>query len=75
MFLWNILLAFTWAAVTGHFNLSNVLVGMILGILFYSWRNRSWGGPATSVESITPCALRGSISGNLSSPICEWPTM
>ena len=33
MLLWNILLAFTWAAVTGHFNLSNVLVGMILGYI------------------------------------------
>ena len=33
MFLWNILLAFTWAAVTGHFNLSNVVVGMILGYI------------------------------------------
>jgi multicomponent Na+:H+ antiporter subunit E len=31
MVLWNILLAFTWAAVTGRFNLSNVVVGMILG--------------------------------------------
>ena len=31
MLLWNILLAFIWAAVTGTFNLSNVLVGMILG--------------------------------------------
>jgi multicomponent Na+:H+ antiporter subunit E len=31
MFLWSILLAFVWAAVTGHFNLSNVLAGMILG--------------------------------------------
>ena len=31
MLLWNILLACTWAAVTGRFNLSNVLVGMILG--------------------------------------------
>jgi multicomponent Na+:H+ antiporter subunit E len=36
MFLWNILLAFVWAAVTGRFNLSNVVVGMLLGyaILF-----------------------------------------
>ncbi len=31
MFLWNISLAFIWAAVTGHFTLSNVAVGMILG--------------------------------------------
>lgn len=31
MFLWSILLAFIWAAVTGRFSLSNVLVGMILG--------------------------------------------
>jgi multicomponent Na+:H+ antiporter subunit E len=31
MFLWNILLALVWAAVTGRFNLSNVVVGMILG--------------------------------------------
>ncbi|HEX2227120.1 MAG TPA: Na+/H+ antiporter subunit E [Candidatus Binatia bacterium] len=31
MFLWNISLAFIWAAVTGRFNLSNVVVGMILG--------------------------------------------
>ena len=31
MLLWNILLAFVWASVTGRFNLSNVLVGMILG--------------------------------------------
>jgi multicomponent Na+:H+ antiporter subunit E len=31
MFLWNILLGLTWAAVTGRFDLSNVLVGMIVG--------------------------------------------
>jgi multicomponent Na+:H+ antiporter subunit E len=31
MFLWNISLAFIWAAVTGHFTLSNVAVGMIVG--------------------------------------------
>jgi multicomponent Na+:H+ antiporter subunit E len=31
MLVWNILLAFIWAAVTGTFNLSNVAVGMILG--------------------------------------------
>lgn len=31
MFLWNILLALTWAAVTGRFDLSNVLVGIIIG--------------------------------------------
>jgi multicomponent Na+:H+ antiporter subunit E len=31
MILWNISLAFIWAAVTGRFNLSNVAVGMILG--------------------------------------------
>jgi multicomponent Na+:H+ antiporter subunit E len=31
MFLWNILLAFVWAAVTGRFNLSNVVVGIVLG--------------------------------------------
>lgn len=31
MFLWNILLALTWAAVTGRFGLSNVLVGIIIG--------------------------------------------
>jgi multicomponent Na+:H+ antiporter subunit E len=31
MLVWNILLAFIWAAVTGTFNLSNVLIGMILG--------------------------------------------
>ena len=31
MFLWNIFLAFVWAAVTGRFNLSNVVVGIVLG--------------------------------------------
>jgi multicomponent Na+:H+ antiporter subunit E len=31
MFLWNILLAFMWAAVMGRFNLSNVVVGALLG--------------------------------------------
>jgi multicomponent Na+:H+ antiporter subunit E len=31
MFLWNILLALVWAAVTGRFNLSNVVVGIVLG--------------------------------------------
>lgn len=31
MLLWNVLLAFVWAAVTGRFGLSNVLVGMVLG--------------------------------------------
>lgn len=31
MFLWNILLALTWAAVTGRFDLSNVLVGIVIG--------------------------------------------
>jgi multicomponent Na+:H+ antiporter subunit E len=31
MFLWNILLAFMWAAVMGRFNLSNVVVGVLLG--------------------------------------------
>jgi multicomponent Na+:H+ antiporter subunit E len=31
MLLWNILLAFAWAAVTGRFDLRNVLVGMVLG--------------------------------------------
>jgi multicomponent Na+:H+ antiporter subunit E len=31
MFLWNISLAFIWAAVTGRFTLSNVAVGMIVG--------------------------------------------
>ena len=31
MFLWNISLAFIWAAVTGRFNLSNVVVGMLVG--------------------------------------------
>jgi multicomponent Na+:H+ antiporter subunit E len=31
MFLWNISLAFIWAAVTGRFSLSNVVLGMILG--------------------------------------------
>jgi multicomponent Na+:H+ antiporter subunit E len=31
MLLWNILLAFTWAAVTGRFDFGNVLIGMILG--------------------------------------------
>ncbi|HEY8515489.1 MAG TPA: Na+/H+ antiporter subunit E [Candidatus Binatia bacterium] len=33
MFLWNLLLALAWAAVTGRFSLSNVLVGMVLGYL------------------------------------------
>ena len=31
MFLWNISLAFVWAAVMGPFNLSNLVVGMLLG--------------------------------------------
>ena len=31
MLLWNILLAFTWSAVTGRFDSSNVLFGMVLG--------------------------------------------
>jgi multicomponent Na+:H+ antiporter subunit E len=31
MFLWNILLAFIWAAVTGRFDFSNVLIGMAIG--------------------------------------------
>jgi multicomponent Na+:H+ antiporter subunit E len=31
VFVWNILLAFIWAAVTGRFILSNVVVGMLLG--------------------------------------------
>jgi multicomponent Na+:H+ antiporter subunit E len=31
MFLWNISLAFIWAAVTGRFTLSNVAIGMIVG--------------------------------------------
>src|SRR5690606_20505818 len=31
MFLWNISLALIWAAVTGRFDLTNVLVGMALG--------------------------------------------
>jgi multicomponent Na+:H+ antiporter subunit E len=33
MLLWNIALAFTWAAVTGRFERSNVVVGMVLGYL------------------------------------------
>jgi multicomponent Na+:H+ antiporter subunit E len=31
MFLWNMSLALIWAAVTGRFDLSNVLVGMVIG--------------------------------------------
>jgi multicomponent Na+:H+ antiporter subunit E len=31
MLLWNIFLAFIWAAVTGRFSLSNLLAGLILG--------------------------------------------
>jgi len=31
MLLWNIALAFAWAAVTGHFEFSNVVIGMVLG--------------------------------------------
>lgn len=31
MLLWNISLAFVWAAVTGRFDFSNVVVGMVLG--------------------------------------------
>ena len=31
MFLWNILLALTWAMLSGHFNLANVVVGFIVG--------------------------------------------
>ena len=43
MFLWNILLAFTWAAVTGHFTLSNVSGGYDPGLRgVFSSRNRSW---------------------------------
>jgi len=31
MFLWNILLALTWAMLSGHFNLANDVVGFIVG--------------------------------------------
>jgi multicomponent Na+:H+ antiporter subunit E len=31
MLLWNIALALAWAAVTGHFEFSNVVIGMVLG--------------------------------------------
>jgi multicomponent Na+:H+ antiporter subunit E len=31
MFLWNILLALIWAAVTGRFDFSNVLIGIVIG--------------------------------------------
>jgi multicomponent Na+:H+ antiporter subunit E len=39
-FLWNVLLAFVWATMTGQFTLGNVVVGFLLGygILFLSQR-------------------------------------
>ncbi len=46
MLLWNISLALIWAAITGRFALSNVLVGMVLGyvVLFLA---RPIMGPST----------------------------
>ena len=33
VFLWNILLALTWALLTGHFTVSNFIAGFVLGYL------------------------------------------
>jgi multicomponent Na+:H+ antiporter subunit E len=43
MFLWHILLALTWAALTGVFTWSNVLVGFILGYAALFVARRSLG--------------------------------
>jgi multicomponent Na+:H+ antiporter subunit E len=44
IFLWNLLLAVTWAVATGHFTLGNLLLGMVLGY-FILWFARRTLGP------------------------------
>lgn len=46
MLVWNISLALIWAAITGRFALSNVLVGMVLGYLVL-YLARPIMGPST----------------------------
>ena len=43
MFLWHILLALSWAAITGLFTWSNVLAGFILGYLVLFFAQRAVG--------------------------------
>ena len=55
LLLWNLLLAFFWAAISGEFNIHNLLVGFIIGFIIlgvvgkalgiqpYIWKTRKLG--------------------------------
>lgn len=42
-FLWNLLLALTWAVATGSFTLSNVVIGIVLGYFILMFSQRALG--------------------------------
>ena len=42
-FLWNLLLAFVWATMTGQFTLGNVMVGFVLGYAILGFAQRIVG--------------------------------
>jgi multicomponent Na+:H+ antiporter subunit E len=75
MFLWNILLALVWAAVTGRFNLSNVVVGIVLGyaVLFVA---QPLMGPSNYFTRIHHAiAFAFFYVWQLVPRTCEWPRM
>lgn len=44
-FVWNILLALAWAALTGRFDLGNLAVGFVLGAVVMWFAQRALGSP------------------------------